>query len=100
MANNYSYGLFHKKVLDSTTGKVKSSIPFLPKSLAKFIIREDGKTVEDGLKAIEKSVSDLQKDVKDLSDKKSYSVFATKAEYDAEYAKGTLTDTLCVITNE
>lgn len=100
MGNNYSSGLFYKKELDSTTGKVKSQFPFLPKTLSRLIIRNDGTNAEASLVTIEKNLTDLTKTVQDMSNAKSYRVFATKEEYDTAYEAGEVNDTLCIVTND
>lgn len=60
-------GVIYKKTTDEN-GNVTGKVPFLPKSLAKFIVRGNGETVE--------------KTLQDLESKKSYMVYDTMEDYE------------------
>lgn len=74
---NILKGLLYKKTLDAS-GNVTGKIPFLPKTLSKLIIRDNGDTVEKALT--------------DLEEKKSYLVYATMEEYEIAKNAGEIPD--------
>lgn len=69
-------GVLYKKIKDSS-GKRTGRVPFLPKTLSKFVIREDGTNVEDTLKIVDK-----------IKDAKTYITYTSKDEYDAARESG------------
>ena len=74
-------GLLHKKVKGSNGEK--NTVPFLPKTLAKLVIREDGTSVEDALN--------------EVSGGKSYATFDSKEEYDIAREAGEVKEGTIVI---
>lgn len=74
-------GLLHKKVKGSNGEK--NTVPFLPKTLAKLVIREDGTSVEDALN--------------EVSGGKSYATFESKEEYDIAREAGEVKEGTIVI---
>ena len=74
-------GLLHKKVKNSNGEK--NTVPFLPKTLAKLVIREDGTSVEDALN--------------EVSGGKSYATFESKEEYDIAREAGEVKEGTIVI---
>lgn len=80
---NLLKGLLYKKTLDSN-GNVTGKVPFLPKTLAKLIIRDNGDTVEDALAKLEAN--------------KSYLVYETVEEYQTALAAGEIPEgTLSIV---
>lgn len=78
---NILKGLLYKKVKNSNGEK--NTVPFLPKTLAKLVIREDGTSVEDALNGV--------------SGGKSYATFDSKEEYDIAREAGEVKEGTIVI---
>lgn len=91
---NILKGLLYKKSLDSD-GNVTSKIPFLPRTLSKLVVMDDGTNVETAIGTVKTDLQLLQDAV---SGGGTFKTFATKAAYDAAVLAGEVKSTdLCII---
>ena len=91
---NILKGLLYKKTLDAD-GNVTSKVPFLPRTLSKLVIMDNGTDVETTIGAVKTDLQLLQDAV---SGGGAFKTFATKAAYDAAVLAGEVKSTdLCII---
>lgn len=89
MAKNINIGTLFRRPLNAQ-GEIGSKVPFILKTLAAVVFRNDGTTVESSLSTIETNVT-----------KATPQTFATVAAYQAALAAHTIdSNTLAVITSD